>query len=156
MGLGWWVLLFLCKNRFGCKFVFCLSHRFVDYFFIFFWCVMTFSPWPVVLCKPLALWLSAINYTVIWHRAPESPLGPLLHACSLIKVQGLVSADNSVRLALICWADDPGISSQSSDWFQGKAKQNTGQSVSVYSGLLDHDYYFVWEYLVTIVCENLC
>ncbi len=104
------------------------------------WCfiffdVMTLSPWPVVLCKPLALWLSAINYTVIWHRAPESPLGPLLHACSLIKVQGLVSADNPVRLALICWADDPGISSQSSDWFQRKAKQNTGQSVSVFSGL---------------------
>ncbi len=99
---------------------------------VFFWC---HDSWPVVLCKPLALWLSAINYTVIWHRAPESPLGPLLHACSLIKVQGLVSADNPVRLALICWADDPGISSQSSDWFQRKAKQNTGQSVIVFSGL---------------------
>lgn len=103
---------------------------------------MALSPWPAVLCKPLALWLSAFNYTVIWHRAPESPLGPLLHACSLIKAQGLVSADNPVRLALICWADDPGISSPSSDWFQGKAKQNTGQSVSVYSGVLGHDYLF--------------
>lgn len=105
-------------------------------------CVMALSPWPVVLCKPLALWLSAIYYSVIWQRAPESPLGPLLHPCSLIKVQGLVSADNPVRLAFNCRAHDPGISSQFSDWFQGKAKQNTGQSVDVYSGVLCHDCLF--------------
>lgn len=77
---------------------------------------------------------------MVWSSGDS--LAVLRHARSLIKVQGLFSVDNPVRLALICQADDPWISSQSSDRFRREAKQSTRQSVSVYSEVLCHDYLF--------------
>lgn len=57
MGLGLVSPFVSMQEPFGDVNVFCLSHRFVERvnIFIFFGCVMTLSPRPVVLCKPLAL-----------------------------------------------------------------------------------------------------